>query len=287
MSFVIINDALVGYNGSEGFSEVVVPDGVTEIAQRAFMNCRELVSITLPDSVKKICTEAFAGCTALESFRFPEDTCEIGLAVFEGCTSLRSVRMPTEFWMMGETVFKGCTALEEIIVPHGYSSTFITAEMLQDTKWYRENNDEFVILGGELLKYNGHDSCPVIPRCVQVICEGAFEDCDIESVELHEKVDMIGHRAFKGCTRLRSIDLPEKLFSIGCFAFENCVSLKTITIPAGVNYVCSGAFRGCEGLECLVVESSQTEFFDGFDDRSSLKLVIAPNGISSKNDSVF
>ena len=50
--FIIENGTLVDYTGQG--ETVIIPDGVTEIGQGAFRNCRNLTNITIPDSVRKI-----------------------------------------------------------------------------------------------------------------------------------------------------------------------------------------------------------------------------------------
>lgn len=39
-----------------------VPEGVTQIGERAFAHCHDLRSVALPDSLVKVCRDAFEGC---------------------------------------------------------------------------------------------------------------------------------------------------------------------------------------------------------------------------------
>lgn len=59
-SMVIKNGVLKNYIGNGG--EVVIPDGVTEIAAKAFENCTQLESVFIPTSVKKVGKRAFYNC---------------------------------------------------------------------------------------------------------------------------------------------------------------------------------------------------------------------------------
>ena len=56
---------------------------VTAIGERAFLDCREIVSITVPESVTHIGDEAFAGCSGLRSVVFRGDAPEAGRNVFK------------------------------------------------------------------------------------------------------------------------------------------------------------------------------------------------------------
>ena len=56
---------------------------VTAIGERAFLDCREIVSITVPGSVTTLSDEAFAGCSGLRSVVFRGDAPEAGRNVFK------------------------------------------------------------------------------------------------------------------------------------------------------------------------------------------------------------
>ena len=53
------------YLNGEVVTDLVVPDGVTEIRMMSFFGCSSLTSITIPDSVTEIGYAAFAGCSRL------------------------------------------------------------------------------------------------------------------------------------------------------------------------------------------------------------------------------
>ena len=56
---------------------------VTEIGEKAFYDCDDVVSITLPETIVKVHDKAFSDCDGLESVSMP-DTAEIGTDVFRG-----------------------------------------------------------------------------------------------------------------------------------------------------------------------------------------------------------
>lgn len=66
--------------------ELVIPEGITEIKQNTFINCKSLERITLPSSVTKIGKRAFYGCSNLV-VDVPNTVTHIGEDAFSGCKS--------------------------------------------------------------------------------------------------------------------------------------------------------------------------------------------------------
>jgi len=62
-------------------TQVIIPSGVTDIAIRAFLNCRNLTNVTVPESVLFIGREAFDN-TALDAVTISEK-CTLGPNAFE------------------------------------------------------------------------------------------------------------------------------------------------------------------------------------------------------------
>ena len=113
--FVIVNDCLMR-GGTEASGDIVLPEGVREIAANAFANCKELLGVQIPESVTKIGDEAFSG-TGLKELVIPENVNEIGLSAFAFCEDLEQVTLPASLTEIGTEMFYGCKNLETIIVP--------------------------------------------------------------------------------------------------------------------------------------------------------------------------
>ena len=70
-------------------SKLIVKEGVTEIPNGCFKDCKNLTSISLPNTIQEIDSYAFMGCTALTEVNIPVGKkIYIGPGCFEGCTSL-------------------------------------------------------------------------------------------------------------------------------------------------------------------------------------------------------
>ena len=56
---------------------IVIPEGITEIADSAFMS-GEFKTVSLPESLKKIGGWAFHDCKNLKEIKIPDDVTQIG-----------------------------------------------------------------------------------------------------------------------------------------------------------------------------------------------------------------
>ena len=71
-------------------TEVILPDGITEIRRDAFEGCTSLQSVFLPESIIKIEDSIFRECSSLKEITIPKKVDEISLVLHE-CTDLTDV----------------------------------------------------------------------------------------------------------------------------------------------------------------------------------------------------
>lgn len=94
-------------------TNVTLPDGLTNIGNRAFYDCSSLASINIPESVTKINMMTFFHCSSLTSIVIPEGT-ESLWETFMGCESLSSVVIPASVTRLTYYTFGNCVSLKEI-----------------------------------------------------------------------------------------------------------------------------------------------------------------------------
>jgi hypothetical protein len=61
------------FKGSS-ITSVIIPEGVTDIGNRAFQNSESLISVALPKSIERIGSSAFENCTSLVEVKVPSGT---------------------------------------------------------------------------------------------------------------------------------------------------------------------------------------------------------------------
>ena len=74
--------------------EYTVPDGIEEIGEKAFYNCKNFKKINLPDGLKVIRKKAFEGCANLETLIIPETVTKIEPRAFLGCRNIKEITLP-------------------------------------------------------------------------------------------------------------------------------------------------------------------------------------------------
>ena len=108
-----------------------VPEGVTEIAESVFEDCRGLRQIDLPNSVTRFGKRAFCGCESLVEINIPSGLEEIGFQAFASCRNLLRVEIPDTVKRIDDHAFEQ-TALSEFKIP--YSVISLGSEVFRDTR---------------------------------------------------------------------------------------------------------------------------------------------------------
>ena len=101
---------------------MVIPGSVASIGTNAFYGCGKLKTVTLPYGLGSIAQAAFENCTNLLSVVAPGSVTNIGSYAFQGCTALTSVTLPTGVTTIAPYTFYDCLNLTNVAVPNGATS---------------------------------------------------------------------------------------------------------------------------------------------------------------------
>ena len=107
---------------SYSFSKLILPDTLTAIGEKAFMNCKDLVEVSLPHSVSVLSDYIFAGCSSLKLFVSPDAVTSIGKGTLSGCSNLIAVTLSKNLKSIGDEAFASCIRLPNIVIPGSVTS---------------------------------------------------------------------------------------------------------------------------------------------------------------------
>ncbi len=108
------------YINDELFTDLIVPDSITELKPYVFSKCKSLKSITLHDNIQTIGAGAFERCTGLTSIDLG-NVQTIGDDAFKRCTGLTSIDLGN-VQIIGNYAFNGCTGLTSLTIPSTVTS---------------------------------------------------------------------------------------------------------------------------------------------------------------------
>ncbi len=80
------------------------------------------------------------------------------------------------------------------------------------------------------------------PNSIRKIGENAFEETDVEEINISDSVTQIDSCAFMDCKKLRKVTLPSQLEEIEVGLFSGCEMLEEITIPNTIKEIKQDAF---------------------------------------------
>lgn len=101
---------------------ISIPDTVSLIESRAFLNCKNLNTIKLSKKLKTLEDETFRGCSNLSFVEFGSNVNKIGDSCFDGCSSLLAIDFPAGLKEIGKGAFSQCGSLTYIGLPNSLKS---------------------------------------------------------------------------------------------------------------------------------------------------------------------
>ena len=209
-----------------GCQTTIIPEGITAIADDAFVSCRELKSIDIPASVKTIGKQAFMNCINLKVIHIPAFVNEIGCRAFNGCDIERV------------TVDKDNTVYDS-----------------------RDNCNAIISTIDNKLIFGCKNT--IFPVTISTIGERAFECCaELGQIDLPNDVESIEDFAFCHCEDLQFIVLPPNLHNLGSGVFGGCKKLTSVTFSNCLISIGNDVFMGCDALEHIFIPKGTRDQFE-------------------------
>ena len=110
------------YLNGEIVTNLVIPDSVNVIKDKAFYHCTGITTVVMLDSVTSIGKYAFTGCTSLKEITLSTCITDIGEAAFDQCKNLKEITIPYGVTIIKSRTFYNCDKLECIIIPDSVTS---------------------------------------------------------------------------------------------------------------------------------------------------------------------
>ena len=289
--------------------EVVIPEGVTEIGERAFYYCKNLEKITLPSTLESIDYGAFEYCSKLSNVTLPDGLLKLGYSSFAN-TGITSITIPSTVNDIGGSVFENCKNLLAVTYNTNENmeySMFSGCSVLQSVKITGEPEE----IASEVFMDCKSLKKITLPNTITYIGHDAFNNSGIKSIDLSElSISSIEYSTFQNCKYLTNITLPTTITSIGSSAFaytgikeftissnidsiadnlfEGCMYLETITLENGVTTISDSAFLNCRSLRTLNLPESLYEIgFKSFMGCTSLNDITLPEGLTKLDNNAF
>lgn len=246
-NFVVFKGILV--DGSSASGDVVIPNNIECIGNRAFFMNDNITSVVIPKNVKRIGEESFFRCKNLKKATIEEGTEVIGVKAFAECYNLKDVKIPETVTELGSSAFEASSAIVENTSDGELK--IVNGVLLSG----KDAKGDVVIPSGvtkisERAFYNNENITSVkIPETVTEIGKIAFAGSSIKSVSIPGSVKVIPESAFEFCRNLQDVKIADGVESISHIAFSECRKIKEMNLPASVTKIESGAFRGCSSLE--------------------------------------
>ncbi len=203
-------------------ARINLPDGLLEIGESAFADCRELKQISFPINPVKLCTNAFANDVPLERVNIKSLAawCENDVAPEGACP----------FWVSDAVICINDEPIRELVIPEEVTeikdNTFLHISSITSLK---------------------------LPSSLRRIGASSFGlSRNIESISFGDGLLEIGEYAFFGCEELRAVSLPHTMKKIGAKAFLNCKRIESLSL-GGTEEIGNEAFHGCDALSSLTI----------------------------------
>lgn len=232
------------YVGKTYSGDVVIPPTVqingetytvTEIADYAFQDSKNLTSVTLPETIVKLGSAAFYGNPGLTSMILPSSVKEIGIECFRECPNLASINFPegletiyfdafTHDWALTELVlpsslkyldsfaFCDCTGVKRVIL----ADSDIPLEQIRSTSSsgkdiFDKMSVDYAYIGrnitGSTVKIDTKEL--VLGNAIAAISADNFNPATLEKITIPASVKTVRKEAFKDATALKDVVIED------------------------------------------------------------------------------
>ena len=277
------------YLNGEPVTNLIIPQNVTDIADRAFYGCGSIISITVHNDVESIGYDAFNNCDKLANITVYGAATRIYSNAFSDDTVVYCYKDSNA------ADFCSQNGYEWVVYLDGTPEETVVSGKVGRYRWTLDKKAghlelsgsgaiiDFLVINAPWYDYRGYITSISFPQGITKIGANSFIGCiNLDSIVVPQGVESIGNMAFSGCGSLLSVELPQSIKTIGNSAFYGCTSLTGISIPDSVTSIGDSAFGGCTGLTSISIPNSVTSIGDSvFSDCAGLTSINIPDSVTS------
>ena len=273
-------------------SELVIPEGMTEIKNAAIRYFKNVTKIKIPSTVTAIKNDNFEYCKYLTEITLPSTVTSVGIYAFADCAGLQTVTL-NNTGTIGANAFRRCTALTRLNIGSGVTnlSSKFTSGSINYSDGYPFNNCSKLatINISDFKSFNAITNLDYLTSSSYGTAEektlmvnGTTHPSTSELV-IPEGMTAIKNEAIRYFKNVTKIRIPSTVTAITSYNFENCKYLIKVILPASVTSVGSGAFSGCSALERIVCNATTPPTATGSiaTNPSEITLKVPSNSVSA------
>lgn len=256
-----------------GLEKVVLPASMVKLeSQFIFASCGSLIELVLPEGLEEIAAHAFRNGGALEELNIPSSVKVMGSLSFfrSGIKRINSLAAEPPA-LTDVNVFFPIGDVTKVVVPaasidsykkakvwSSLASVIVGAE--EPDKLYGKisvsempsPSDDFIIENGVLIKYVGPGGDVVLPEGITRISDNAFRSNQtVTSVVMQSGITEMGMCVFWDCHYIKRIVFSDTIKVIPTSTCYLNWALEEVILPRDVEEIQSTAFINCYALTSL------------------------------------
>ena len=259
------DDAFTQYDGYD-LGDLVIPNSVVTIGERAFYGACRFTGLTIGNAVTTIGEGAFEYCYDFAGpLVIPNSVVTIGSSAFYGCYGFTALTIGNSVTTIGDYAFGGYSSFEgNLVIPN--SVTTLGKGAFSECSGFTGlsiGNSVTTIGDYAFMDCTGFSGNLSIPATVTSIGNGAFFFCRgfTGTLTIPSSVTTIGNEAFFYCCGFSgTLTIPNSVTSIGSVAFAYCNFMGSLVIPSSVTFIDGNAFVGCWSIDHIIVDDENTVY---------------------------